>query len=308
MYSYDKIKSVLVIYNTRLKYELTIDDILKIMQIARSTLYNWINKFSFLLNNPYSFSLTRKMSNTLRQSLKISSVIKDFIINHITKTPNFNMKKLIKKINKVYNITISKGYVYKILHNNNLSLKKVQKITYPYGKTKFKKCVKILKKEIDNCNNDFTAIDETAVYLGTSNTYGWAKKGTRCQIKSTFNRSNKYSLCQAISNKSVVGSALIKGSFNMVKYNSFVMDIVVPNMTNSTILMDGATIHKSKDLFMKLNEKGIKRVINVPYSPQFNPIEYTFNTLKRKIKNSNVTTLKQLEKTIQKHNKINNTL
>jgi transposase len=47
MYSYDKIKSVLVIYNTRLKYELTIDDILKIMQIARSTLYNWINKFSF---------------------------------------------------------------------------------------------------------------------------------------------------------------------------------------------------------------------------------------------------------------------
>ena len=86
------------------------------------------------------------------------------------------------------------------------------------------------------------------------------------------------------------------------------MDIVVPNMTNSTILMDGATIHKSKDLFMKLNEKGIKRVINVPYFPQFNPIEYTFNTLKRKIKNSNGTTLKQLEKTIQKHNKINNTL
>ena len=32
MYANDKIKSVLVIYNTRLKYELTIDDILEIMQ------------------------------------------------------------------------------------------------------------------------------------------------------------------------------------------------------------------------------------------------------------------------------------
>ena len=32
MYSNDKIKSVLVIYNTRLKYELAIDDILEIMQ------------------------------------------------------------------------------------------------------------------------------------------------------------------------------------------------------------------------------------------------------------------------------------
>ena len=79
-------------------------------------------------------------------------------------------------------------------------------------------------------------------------------------------------------------------------------------MTNTTILMDGATIHKSKDLLMKLNENGIRRIINVPYSPQFNPIEYTFNTLKRRIKNSNITTFKQLEKTIQKHNKINNTL
>ena len=35
------------------------------------------------------------------------------------------MKKLIKKINKAYNIMILKGYVYKILHDNNLSLKKV---------------------------------------------------------------------------------------------------------------------------------------------------------------------------------------
>ena len=40
-----------------------------------------------------------------------------------------------------------------------------------------------LKKDIDKCNNKFAANDETAVYLGTPNTYGWSLIGTRCKNK-----------------------------------------------------------------------------------------------------------------------------
>jgi hypothetical protein len=50
----------------------------------------------------------------------------------------------------------------------------------------------------------------------------------------------------------------------------------------------------------------IKKIINVPYSPQFNPIEFTFNTLKSKIKCNNVTTKKQLDKVLDKHIKQSN--
>ena len=46
-------------------------------------------------------------------------------------------------------MTISKEHVYKILRDNKFTFKKVQKMTYLYGKTKFKKAVKTLKKEID---------------------------------------------------------------------------------------------------------------------------------------------------------------
>jgi hypothetical protein len=30
-----------------------------------------------------------------------------------------------------------------------------------------------------NATTHFTAVDETAVYLGTSNNYGWARRGKR---------------------------------------------------------------------------------------------------------------------------------
>ena len=43
-------------------------------------------------------------------------------------------------------------------------------MTYPYRKTKFKKAVNVLKKDIDKCKNNFTSIVETAVYLGTPKT------------------------------------------------------------------------------------------------------------------------------------------
>ncbi len=63
--------------------------------------------------------------------------------------------------------------------------------------------------------------------------------------------------------------------------------------------MDGAIIHKSKRLSDKLNLLNIKKIINVPYSPQFNPIEFKFNTLKSKIKCNNVTTKKTIRQSVR---------
>ena len=70
--------------------------------------------------------------------------------------------------------------------------------------------------------------------------------------------------------------------------------------------MDGASIHKSKILDELLKEKQIKKIINVPYSPQFNPIEFTFNTLKNKIKRENIDTYTDLVVLIDKHKKKTN--
>lgn len=234
MYSYDKIKDVLICHKNKDLYGLTIINILDIFKIARSTLYEWIKFFSYLCNDNNSV-LTKRTANTIRSARKLTPECKSFIIEYVKKNPAFNMKKLVKKITRMYNIQFNKGYIYQILKKNNLSHKKIQKNTYPHGSVKFKKAVKILKTEIDKIDNNYTSIDETGIYLGTSPTYGWSETGTRCIVKSTFNRSNKYSLCMAISNEGVVASRMIEGSFNTIKFNHFVKNDVIPNMKNDVL-------------------------------------------------------------------------
>lgn len=304
MYSHDKIKDVLVCYKNRTLYGLSVDNILKLFSIARSTLYEWIKIYCILGTDNHR--LSERVADTVRSSRKLTNDCETFIIGYVIKNPTFNMKKLVKKLSNKYNITLSKGYIYEILKKNNLTNKKVQKITYPYGKVKFKKESNILKKAIDQVDNNYTSIDEAAVYLGTSPNYGWSNKGSRCFTKSTFNRSSKRSLCIAISNEGVVASKMIPGSFNTIKFNDFVIKDVIPNMKNKALLMDGCTIHKSKILRDCLKEADVKQIFNVPYSPQYNPIELYLNTLKSDVKKNNVTTEKELNKILTKNNKNSN--
>ena len=81
----------------------------------------------------------------------------------------------------------------------------------------------------------------------------------------------------------------------------------MPNMTNDIILLDGVLIHKSKKLSVILAEhgrrlsktQGVSKIINFSHSPQF-------NTLKLKIKHNNITTKKQLNKTLLRYFKQTN--
>jgi transposase len=304
MYSNDKINDALLCHKNKDLYKLTIDNILNLLQIARSTYYEWIKNYR-LTGDDNNF-LSERVANTIRSSRKLTQECEAFIINYVLKNPSFNMKRLVKKISNKYNISLSKGYIYIILKKNYMTNKKVQKVTYPYSKIKFKKESMILKKAIDQINNNYTCIDETAVYLGTSSNYGWSKRGSKCPIKSTFNRSNKRSLCTAISNEGIVACKLIKGSFNTNKFNDFMINDVIPKMKNQAIVMDNYIIHKSKILQEKLKESNIKSIFNVPYSPQFNPIELHFNTLKNDIKKSNITSEKGLNNILKKHIKSSN--
>lgn len=303
MYDSNSIKISLNMYKKRHDYQLNVNDVLHIMEIARSTLYEWINKY---YNDGIFDELSIKelikqyrLTRPLRTS-KISEACKEMIINYTIKSANFNMHKLIRKIKREYCITVCKSSIYKLLKDNGITYKKVQKNTYPHGKRKFNKEVKSLKTQIDAVNNDYISIDESAVHLGTTPNRGWYYKGSKCVKKSSFNRKNRYSYVSAINTKGVVATKLVKGSINSEIFSTFIKEDVIPKTNNKTILMDNARIHKTKKVKQVLDENGMNAIFNVPYSPQFNPIELTFNTIKQYIKSHNVNTFNQLEKQLKR--------
>ena len=105
MYSNDKIKDALLCHKNKDLYKLTIDNILNLLQIARSTYYEWIKNYS--LTGDDSNFLSERVANTIRSSRKLTQECKAFIINYVIKNPSFNMKRLVKKISNTYNMTLT---------------------------------------------------------------------------------------------------------------------------------------------------------------------------------------------------------
>ena len=72
--------------------------------------------------------------------------------------------------------------------------------------------------------------------------------------------------------------------------------------------MDNARIHYYKPFKAQMEELNKNIIYNIPYSPEFNPIEYVFNVLKTGIRKSNIDTYNELvlyiDKFIKEMNKI----
>ena len=70
------------------------------------------------------------------------------------------------------------------------------------------------------------------------------------------------------------------------------METISKPTTNYMFLMDNARIHHNKLMKKEIKDKII---YNVSYHPQYNPIEYVFNVLKKEIKDTNLKNINDLQ-------------
>ena len=108
----------------------------------------------------------------------------------------------------------------------------------------------------------------------------------------------RYSVICAITTKTIIHFHVVKGSVDGNKFIEFIQHIVNNNSKpyKQYILLDNARIHHYKPLIKYLSTiNNFEFIYNVPYSPQFNPIELVFSEAKRHFNKSN---LKDIHKKI----------
>ncbi len=302
MYELKTVKITLNMYHNRHESGYNIKKILKISEIARSTLYQWINIYGkYFINNsdasrniPKDNIIKVRMYNRLKSHKKFDDLCIKTILEYVTKNPIINVKKLKKLILIKHKVHINKNYIYKILKDNNITRKKSQKHKYPYDKEKRNEQERILKEKINEVNNDYISIDETGIVLKMKSEYGWSKSGTNCHINEPNNYEARYSLCMAINKDKILGYCFKKGTFRGRNFRNFLINKII-SKDKRNILMDNATIHKTKALKKELERKKVGVIYNVPYCPEYNPIEFVFNTLKSFIKKEYICNYKQLQ-------------
>jgi transposase len=280
MYDTYFVNKVLNIYYNRKHFKLSVDMLAKIFIISKSTIYEWRNNPIISYDNIRIFN--KKPSIFEYDKLIVDHVIKNKIVDH---------EKIYNIVKSKFNKNISKRIIYKILKRNNVTCKKVQTHKYPYSKNKFNKDVDKLRKLIKCRKNRIISVDETSIDFIVPSNYGWSKKGTKCTLKIS-NKRYRVSLLIAISKNKIVNYHIKEGSFKGVDFNDFMNETVNIN-GHYRYLMDNATIHHNK--LMDLDIKS-KIIYNLPYYPEFNPIEYFFNTLKKEVRKINLSKTNNIDK------------
>lgn len=279
-------------YYYKNQHKLNIKTILSTFNISNGSLYNWI----YLYKNGI---LNDKKLYTKRS--KFNEKLNNYIINYVQKRTTFNYRLLILNIRRKFKLKISKSSIYNILKNNNITRKRINIRTIISSKKKLTKEIKEFKIQINKIDhNKIVSIDETSIDTHINAEYGWGIKGTKLTgIKKKVRK--RYTIISAISNSKVIHNKIIPKSANGILFIEFINELL-PKLTNERyLLLDNARIHHTKQLKELINGTNYKLIYNVPYMPEYNPIELVFSKMKKYVKSkTNNEKLVKLKQNIDK--------
>ena len=135
-----------------------------------------------------------------------------------------------------------------------------------------------------NCTAEqIVAIDESACNERTSDRkYGWSPVGQSVELDYSIKRSERWSLLPAMTVNGYLSHRLFQGAITSKIMEDFLEVDVLPylNPGYHILLMDNASIHRSPTIARLCRDYGVGLEYLPPYSPDYNPIERSFKTLK----------------------------
>ena len=233
------------------------------------SLHRWVNRFKINGNI--------KRHKTVKEKYKITPEIEKFIIDIVKKQTTITLWELSKLVDEKYNIKLSDGSIYNILKQHKITRKRLRTKYYPEKKIgQEKNDLNKFYIELSKYNYKRTiSIDETAIYLNMTLSYGRSRSGTRVVKKTHTYPFKKYNLLFAISYNKIIGWILyeeLKGGVKKEQLVSFYYKCIFGKYKNYLILMDNARPHKALILQDLIDESNNKLLYTVPYNPQTNPI------------------------------------
>jgi transposase len=136
-----------------------------------------------------------------------------------------------------------------------------------------------LQKDKETKNLVF--LDETSVNCAFTRLYGRAFGKERVKDYVPNLKFERTSLVSGVSLNGMIAPFLFKGTLNKDVFGTYIKECLANEMKEGDILvMDNCKVHKVTDITKPLTDKGIKILFLPPYSPDLNPIENVWSTMK----------------------------
>ena len=239
--------------------------------VSKSSLSRWIN----------NVCLTRK-KYTVRDNVRVLRFIKNSLNHNPFQTLRSLKERIFKKLGKSYCLSTIGKYISII----GYSKKKIVKRMYRGSLSDQLRKRKFFEKEIRKINkNDIICIDESYINGNIYSKYGYSKKNKRLVRNIPIKELPvKHSLLMAIDKDCVISYKLYKKqNINKKIYGDFLKEIL-KDKSNKYILMDNVSFHRSKEIIEIIEDSNNKVLFIPPYSPNYNPIEEVFSSMKSFLK------------------------
>lgn len=138
-------------------------------------------------------------------------------------------------------------------------------------------------KSIDPANLvylDESGIDDNEVYP-----YGWQQKGYRVHAMKYGERTKRISVIGALIQKILCAPFVFEGSCTRPVFEVYLEKVLVPVLKpGNVVVMDNASFHKGGRIDKIIQSAGCSILYLPAYSPDFNPIEHLWFSVKHRIR------------------------
>lgn len=139
-----------------------------------------------------------------------------------------------------------------------------------------------LRERYRRQGKEFVYLDESGFEPSVTRTHGYAKKGIKVHGERSGHKRPRVSLLAAKVGSTLTATMLWRGTCNTKVFNAWLEQQLVPLLDDrKVVVMDNAAFHKSQRTRDLIAATGASLLFLPPYSPDLNPIEKSFGTLKR---------------------------
>jgi len=211
------------------------------------------------------------------------------ILGLVVDNPCLYLRELSKLILDATGVRVSGPTVCRALRRNGFTRKKVQQV----AKQRCTEYRAMFMARALNFNSDmFVWVDETGSDARTNiRKFGYAVIGEAPVYHRFLSRGKRISAIAAICTEGLIDVELTTGSVNGDKFFDFVRGSLIPNMhpfngtaAKSIAILDNCSIHHVDEVKKVFEDAGILLLFLPPYSPDLNPIEQMFSSMKYYLK------------------------
>ena len=235
------------------------------LQIGVGTVWRWLRTSS-------------SSQQRYNKPIKLTDAVLSYLKNILIKEPTLTQVEMGLKLQSAFDVSFSRKCIATALSKINFTRKKLSK--RGIASSKSKQTIKTFGASL-SFDEAIVSIDEVGFDHTVIPTVGYSSKGTKCISNCIVKQRKRLSVLMAIDKQ---GRYFYKASYEKINSSHFAEFIKSLPWKNSKVILDNASIHKTKDVNQAFQMQNLTQLFTPPYTPECNPIENVFSVIKNRFR------------------------